>query len=318
MNYENLFNKHYDLNYSLQETNAKSHFINVNSRGRDFEFVFNTLKENIVRQNQSDNFISHNKDLIELLYIFNNRNKYYSKDIIQNIFKNEIFTVFEKIENLPSKYNFKKFIQDLAIYCSNVEILSLLTINFVIYRMMFELDSFEKFEIKMFSSSIESTSIFKELHQELYPEEYTIIENIKSTNQSSGGDNMDNLNSINPKKSPKKNHLNDIHGIEFREFFTEEFRKKHFTKIEDLQVFMQSISIKDTAILVFLLKNEYNAIFEKFNLSGFIRSSKSNMHPQSIEKHFVAHGGKNNYKLKESFNDKMINKIKVQLYKIIK
>jgi hypothetical protein len=129
---------------------------------------------------------------------------------------------------------------------------------------------------------------------------------------------MDNLNSINPKKSPKKNHLNDIHGIEFREFFTEEFRKKHFTKIEDLQVFMQSISIKDTAILVFLLKNEYNAIFEKFNLSGFIRSSKSNMHPQSIEKHFVAHGGKNNYKLKESFNDKMINKIKVQLYKIIK
>jgi hypothetical protein len=71
MNYENLFNKHYDLNYSLQETNAKSHFINVNSRGRDFEFVFNTLKENIVRQNQSDNFISHNKDLIELLYIFN-------------------------------------------------------------------------------------------------------------------------------------------------------------------------------------------------------------------------------------------------------
>jgi hypothetical protein len=116
----------------------------------------------------------------------------------------------------------------------------------------------------------------------------------------------------------KKNHSNDIHGNKFKEFFTNEFREKHFKKIENLQVYMQSISIQETAILVFLLNNEYKAIFEKFNLSGFIRSSKSKMIPQSIEKYFVAQGGSNNYKLKESFDDKKISEIKDQLYIIMK
>lgn len=318
MNYEDFYNKHYQLNYSNQESLAKSYFIDEHLKDRDFNYVFNALKEKIVKQCQTENLISQNKDLNDLLKIFNEKGDYYRNNLIQNILQNEITSKFNLIENLPPNYNFESFVKELAINNSNNEILRLLLINKRIYDMIFQLNSFDKFEIKVFGSDIESTSIFKELHQKIYPEAYTIKDNINLANQFSGENIIDNVNDNYQKKNQKKNNFREIHGNNFREFFTEEFRKKHFKKIEDLQDYMKNIGIKETAILVFLLNNEYKEIFKSFNLSGFIRSSKRNFRPQSIEKHFVAQAKANNYELKKPRDYEKIATIKDELSKIMK
>ena len=172
MNYEKIYQDFYSKYYSKAEILIKNFLIKRHSEKRIFNNSINEVMF-YLDKNFRNRFITYNNE--SLYQTFLESRRFYSIDVIQEVFNNEVKAEFDKINilELPANYNYSKLIKEIALIAVENDIRRLLSKNYNLLDMFYKLNKFDEFEIKEYKGLyLEDTQIFIKLHSELYPESY--------------------------------------------------------------------------------------------------------------------------------------------------
>ena len=172
MNYEKIYQDFYLKYYSKAEILIKNFLIKRHSEKRIFNNSINEVMF-YLDKNFRNRFITYNNE--SLYQTFLESRRFYSIDVIQEVFNNEVKAEFDKINilELPANYNYSKLIKEIALIEVENDIRRLLSKNYNLLDMFYKLNKFDEFEIKEYKGLyLEDTQIFIKLHSELYPESY--------------------------------------------------------------------------------------------------------------------------------------------------
>ena len=172
MNYEKIYQDFYLKYYSKAEILIKNFLIKRHSEKRIFNYSINEVMF-YLDKNFRNRFISYNNEILYQTFLESRR--FYSIDVIQEVFNNEVKAEFDKINilELPANYNYSKLIKEIALIEVENDIRRLLSKNYNLLDMFYKLNKFDEFEIKEYKGLyLEDTQIFIKLHSELYPESY--------------------------------------------------------------------------------------------------------------------------------------------------
>ena len=151
MEYEKLYLKTFDEVHSNTENYIKNKLIeSINN-----DYGFNKTSNELLEENQKKfetNKFNITKPYNDLIYIFNNERKNYSKNIYENVLKRHVKPAFDNL--IIKGYSFEDLIKDL------------------IYRS----EDFSEFEIKEYDTVLENTEIFNYYRGLVYPESKQIKE----------------------------------------------------------------------------------------------------------------------------------------------
>ena len=110
----------------------------------------------------------------DLIYIFNNERKKYSKNFNENVFKRDVKPVFDNL-NIKG-YSFEDLIKDLAEYYSETDTYRIFRNENRLFELIYKSEDFSKFEIKEYDTVLENTEIFNYYRGLVYPESKQIKE----------------------------------------------------------------------------------------------------------------------------------------------
>jgi hypothetical protein len=183
MNYESIYEGYYLKYYSKAEFLIKNFLVKRYSQkkafGNSYNEVIHYLSNDFVKKYN----LYANKNLEYAYRIFGKRHSIYFIDEVQEIFKNEIKIEFDKINtgDLPANYTYHQFIKEVALIEAVRQILRLFSNHERLHAMVYELNEFDKFEIKVYGNlALEDYPNFKILHAKLYPKPLEIIvENVQ-------------------------------------------------------------------------------------------------------------------------------------------
>lgn len=176
MDYAKIYEDFYSKYYIKTELFVKLYFTKCKGDSRAFGYTINNVRVYITNTVQKKHIILNNKSLENLHHIFSTRFSHYETDEIKKIFANEIKTAFDKIKktDLPKDYNYAKFIKDVASLEIMNEILRLLQNNSGLFERFYQLNDYQKFEIKEYGDLLNRTAIFIELDSRIYPQYYKL------------------------------------------------------------------------------------------------------------------------------------------------
>lgn len=143
---KNCFNEERDYNYFENTTSKKISSFN--------EHTFNQIKSNYPKS----------------LLLFNDRDSYYSKNSLKNIFATDLRIEFEN-ENKKSNfktYSYKKFICDIAIMESLRNSSSIFKQNYNLYSKMYKLNKFDSLKLARYTDDPELIKLEKKYREEIY------------------------------------------------------------------------------------------------------------------------------------------------------
>jgi hypothetical protein len=176
MNYESIYEGYYLKYYTKVEFFIKFFLVKRHSQKKTFGNSYNE----VIHYLSNDFVKKHNlyaNEKLEYAYrIFGKRRSIYFIDEVQEIFKNEIKIEFDKINaaDLSANYTYNQFIKEVALIEAVREILRLFSNHERFYAMVYELNEFDKFEIKVYGNlALEDYPSFKILHSKLYSTNYT-------------------------------------------------------------------------------------------------------------------------------------------------
>ena len=175
MNYENEYKFYYDKFYSKIENRIKKYYIEQSNKEMGFGTIHNELAQFLFNDLGRTIYLNSNDDLKELLKKFNSRYARYKKNETNHVVENDIKPAFDKLnkETFPLNYCLEKLLIQIALINSKNEIGRLLHNNNGLFKLFYELNEFDNFEIKDYNGiSIENTEIFKSLNQKKYPDLY--------------------------------------------------------------------------------------------------------------------------------------------------
>lgn len=183
MNYENIYEGFYLKYYSKVEFLIKKFLVKRHSQKKRFGNSYNEVIHYLSNDFVNKHNLYNNENLENAYRFFCKRRSIYFIDEVQEIFKNEIKIEFSKINaaELPSNYTYHQFIKEVALIEAVREILRLFSNHESLHRMVYELNEFDKFEIKVYGNlALEDYPNFKILHAKLYPKQLEIIvKNVK-------------------------------------------------------------------------------------------------------------------------------------------
>ncbi len=160
MDYKKEYEDYYIKYYKKAELLIKLYFIKRQGQDRSFSNSINELRQYLANDFPNNNTVYKNENLKPLRQIFKTRTSFYKANETEWILKNEIKTNFDKIDlqELPSKYNYCKFIKELALAEIEYEISRLLSQNSDLFGLFYNLNDFSEFEIKHYGHiSVENT-----------------------------------------------------------------------------------------------------------------------------------------------------------------
>jgi hypothetical protein len=205
MDYEGIYEDFYLRYYAKVESLIKSFFIKRHSQKKTFG---NSINE-VIHYSYNDLINQHNlyknENLKNLHRIFCKRHSIYFIDQVKEIFENEIKTEFDKIDvsELPSNYNYPKFIKEVALIEVINEISRLLSVNQQLLKMVYDLNEFDEFEIRRNGNlAVEDFPIYRKLAAKLYPEQYANFVEHVNLNLNEVRDSQDHVNSENKNPYP--------------------------------------------------------------------------------------------------------------------
>jgi hypothetical protein len=172
MNYENIYEGYYLKYYSKVEFLIKNFLVKRHSQKKTFGNSYNEVIHYLSNDFVKKHNLYKNEKLENAYRIFCKRGNIYFVDEVQEIFKNEINIEFDKINtaDLPANYTYNQFIKDVALLEAVREILRLFSNHERLYAMVYELNEFDKFEVKVYGNlALEDYPSFKILHSKLYP-----------------------------------------------------------------------------------------------------------------------------------------------------
>ena len=173
MDYEKIYEDFYSKYYTKAEFLIKRFLIKRKSQKRTFGITMNEVNQYLYNDIINNHNLDKNENLQKLHRIFCKRHSIYEIDQVQEIFANDIKAAFDKIiiSELPTDYNYTKFIKETAIIEVTNEILRLVSNNSRLLEMFYKSNEFDEFEIRYYKDlSLEDYPIYKKLHSKLYPE----------------------------------------------------------------------------------------------------------------------------------------------------
>lgn len=176
MSYENIYEGFYLKYYSKVEFLIKNFLVKRHSQKKTFGNSYNEVIYYLSNDFVKKHNLYNNENLEYAYRIFCKRGNIYFIDEVQEIFKNEIKIEFDKIDvaELPANYTYYQFIKEVALIEAVREILRLFSNHERLHAMVYELNEFDKFEIKVYGNfALEDYPSFKILHARLYPTNYT-------------------------------------------------------------------------------------------------------------------------------------------------
>ncbi|MEO8517190.1 MAG: hypothetical protein ABI426_10610 [Flavobacterium sp.] len=172
MDYEKMFQDFYSKYYDKAEFLIKQFLIKRQSQNKTFSTAINEINSYLDDYSINKCLISKNENLKKSCQFFGNRYRIYSVNHIQEILSNEIKTAFDKLNasELPKEYNYTTLVKEIALLEALNEISRLLSNNARLLEMMYKLNEFDTFEIRIYENlSLEDFPIYKELQLKLYP-----------------------------------------------------------------------------------------------------------------------------------------------------
>ena len=125
------------------------------------------------KKNRADKFNS-TSPYTELIHIFNNDRKKYSKNIDENVFKRDVKPAFDNLQ--INDYSFEDLIIDFATYNSENDTYRIFRNHNLLFDLIYKSEDFSKFEIKEYDTILENTEIFNYYRSLVYPESKEIKE----------------------------------------------------------------------------------------------------------------------------------------------
>jgi hypothetical protein len=176
MDYAKIYEDFYSKYYTKTEGLIKSYFIKCKSEKRPFGHAIYKIRIHLADTILKKQVILDYNALKSAHQIFVYRFSAYESDEIQSIFANEIKIAFNKISSadLPKDYNYIKFIKDVASLTIINEILRLLQNNSPLFDRFYNLNDYQKFEIKEYGDILERTAIYIEIDSRIYPQYYLL------------------------------------------------------------------------------------------------------------------------------------------------
>lgn len=181
MKYSEIYSKSYDENYVQLEAFCKKYFVDAKADSLAFTNTLNELRT-LIYSNRAKIFsVTYEKEIEKLVFLFDERYSFYEKNEIDLVLEKKIKKEFNENCHFPKEYHFEKFIEELGKFDASKEISRLLSINNTLFDFIYQLEEFDKFEIKDYRGNLESQPIFKKYRQILYPD--PIYQNIIELNE---------------------------------------------------------------------------------------------------------------------------------------
>ncbi len=149
MDYLKIYNSNYNKAYRTGEVTIKHKLIQFNKETLSFERASNLTQESFGNF-EKRLLIDKEPKLVELKSIYQKSLSNYSKNAVELVLKNEVKKGFLKLSlNIQSNnYTLESFIKELAILNAANELLRLYNNHSALFKMMYENDYFDSFEIK--------------------------------------------------------------------------------------------------------------------------------------------------------------------------
>lgn len=149
MDYLKIYNSNYNKAYRIGESLIKHKLIQFNKESLSYTRALNLTLE-LFENLEKKYSIKKEVRLIELKNIYKNSLGNYSKNSIELTLKNEVKKSFSKLslDNISINYTFDIFIRELAITNAINELSRIFSNYSELYKMMYNNDFFESFEIK--------------------------------------------------------------------------------------------------------------------------------------------------------------------------
>jgi hypothetical protein len=149
MDYLKIYNSNYNKAYRTGEVTIKHKLIQFNKETLSFERASNLTQESFGNF-EKRLLIDKEPKLVELKSIYQKSLSNYSKNAVELVLKNEVKKGFLKLSlNIQSNnYTLESFIKELAILNAANELLRLYNNHSALFKIMYENDYFDSFEIK--------------------------------------------------------------------------------------------------------------------------------------------------------------------------
>jgi hypothetical protein len=173
MEYEKLYLKTFNEVHSNTENYIKNELIEYINKDFEFNKVSNEILEESRKKFETNKFNTTNP-YTDLIYIFNNERKKYSKNFNENVFKRDVKPVFDNLQ--INEYSFEDLIKDLAEYYSETDTYRIFRNENRLFELIYKSEDFSRFEIKEYDTVLENTEIFNYYRGLVYPESKQIKE----------------------------------------------------------------------------------------------------------------------------------------------
>ena len=169
MDYQNKYDTVFNATFSKKEAFFKEQLILAKNQNQTFNYTSNTLLKTAFEDIKS-NFKHFNEEpLTAIVKLFNNRFSMYEENQITNIIEYKIKPFISQLEN-NSSIDLNELICDLATHDALKEASRIFNNNYNLDQLMYTLNDFRKFELKMYKGSLENYPIYKKLRAKVYPE----------------------------------------------------------------------------------------------------------------------------------------------------
>lgn len=171
MDYLNIYNSNYNKAYRIGESFSKHKLIQFNKETLSFGKASNTTRE-LIENFEKKFSINKEHQLSELKYVYQNSLRNYSKNEIELALKNEVRKGFLKLslDIQNTNYNLESFIKELAIHNAINELLRLFNNHSDLFKMMYDNDYFDLFEITDYNPiDFRDSKIYTDLLNRFYP-----------------------------------------------------------------------------------------------------------------------------------------------------
>ena len=168
MDYNKLYNTTLNNYLSIAEKLLKRNIIKLKNIGYTFDYTYDQLSGQVsYYKHRSLNNISE-ASKSEYLTLFNDREIMFEDDAINKILNHKIIPLLKKNNQLKG-FNLEDFIKSIAIYDAVRKTANLFNNYHPIYKLMYDLNNFKKFEIKNYGGSAYNTPLYKQLGEKVYP-----------------------------------------------------------------------------------------------------------------------------------------------------